>query len=145
MEQRREISFGIRSFQLPVRRSRRHRAIRPARMSFGNAWQQPSVSSATENREERNDWWYSKDAGRGLKPIAVFVVKGRKENQWWGNRREVYTGLCSVAIYPTQWSRTSTLAAEDKERKRSGPGFSPLFKQRIPCVHAACVLCRAIT
>lgn len=136
MEPRRKVSFGRRSFQFPVRRSKRYRAIRHGTMSFGNAWQQLSVSSATENREERDK--KSQDVGGGLKWIAVFVVRGKRENHRWGTGGFFSSGLCSVAIYPTQWSRTSTLAAEDKERKGSGWVLSSLFKQRIPCGYAMC-------
>lgn len=103
------------------------------------------VCSLPQRTEKRGTTEDSKDVSGGLKPIAVFVVRGRKENRQWGNGREVYTGLCSVAIYPAQWSRSSTLAAEDKERKRSRPVLTPLFKQRIPWVRAECVRCTAIT
>lgn len=136
MEPGRKVSFGRHSFQFPVRRSKRYRAIRPGTMSFGNAWQQLSVHSATENREERDK--KSQDVGGGVKMNSCFCSKGQKGEPQMGNRRFVSSGLCSVAIYPTQWSRTSTLAAEDKERKGSGWVLSALFKQRIPCGYAMC-------
>lgn len=84
-----------------------------------------------QGQKEPRCWW-------GVKMNSCFCSKGQKGEPQMGNGSFFSSGLCSVAIYPTQWSRTSTLAAEDKERKGSGWVLSALFKQRIPCGYAMC-------
>lgn len=108
-----------------------------------SSWVCP-LPQRTEKRGMSED---SKDVGRGLIPtVKRFLQLGtERRTDGGGNGTEVCTGLCSVAIYPAQWSRTSTLAAEDKKGKRSGQVHSPLFKQRIPRSCCMCALCRAIT
>lgn len=52
------------------------------------------------------------------------------EELWRTEGRKRERGMCSVAIWPVQWSRTLTLAAGDKERKGSRGALSSMFKER---------------
>lgn len=95
--------------------------------------QQKSVST------DRGVKWDGKtERGRDGKELVGWLKKNcgvRKRKKERGMKGE--RGLCSAAIWPVQWSRTLTLAAEEGERKgsRGAEESSVLCLKREVCLY----------